>query len=292
MEGGEEEELGEQEEEERRQYETLLSGGGMFEMDVVGASESPSPSQRAALSTLYGLHAAAAALAEEKEEEGKEGETEDEGEEEEQEGEISGVVKRMLANHYLADRPELKRYDSADAALEEARSGGEGGKKGKKGGKHHQHKYSATSPLSSHLKSELQLEASGATLAPTVLQVPPRTHSRRRSSEGFVEIQGLEINSPDSQQQQQHHHHHHHHAVSKEEEEVVQQRVLPQLSRFDSGDYFMQEEARARVAAGNAAAIERPRAIQAQGEEEGDEQKGHKATASSLLQQRGLSHLR
>ena len=73
---------------------------------------------------------------------------------------------------------------------------------------------------------------------------------------------------------------------------MVQQRVLPQLSRFDSGDYFMQKEARARVAAGNAAAIERPRAIQAQGEEEGDEQKGHKATASFLLQQKGLSHLR
>jgi len=255
------------------------------------------------------LHAVAATLAEEKEEEGREVEMEDEegeeemegeeeGEEEKEgeEGEISAVVKRILVNHYLADRPELKRYDSADAVLEEARNGGEGGKKGKKGGKCHSHMSCAASSLSSHL-SELQLEAaSAATQAPTVLQVPPRTHSRRRSSEGFVEIQGLEVNSPDShhQQQKQHQQEQHHgiiRTIKEEEEEVLQQRVMPQLSRFDSGDYFLGREAKARAAVGNAAAIERPRAIQAGGQEAA-EQKGYKATASFLLQQKGMHHLR
>jgi hypothetical protein len=115
-------------------------------------------------------------------------------------------------------------------------------------------------------------------------------HSRRRSSEGFVEIQGLEVNLPDShecrwqhlqQQQQQFHAGSKIIREEKEEKGVPQQRLMPPLSRFDSGDYFMQKDARARAAAGNAAVIERPRAIQAQGE------KGEKET-----QQNGRGSLR
>lgn len=279
-EGGQEElEL----EEERRRFQTNFSGGGMREIDVVGASESPSPSQRAALSALYGSHVGAMTVAEEKEEEGKEGETEDNHlKETREEGEISEKVKRMLANHYLSDRPELKRYDSADAALRKARGGREGDTKGKKGGKHSQCEFSTSSSLSSHLKSELELGSSEATVVPTVLQVPPRMHSRRRSSEGFVEIQGLEDDFPDSreypQRFQQQHFHTGSNIIREEEEEKggPQQLMMPQLSRFDSGDYFMQKDTRTRAAAGNAAVIERPRAIQAQGEK-GEKETGHGA---------------
>lgn len=70
---------------------------------------------------------------------------------------------------------------------------------------------------------------------------------------------------------------------------MLQQRALPQLSRFDSGDYFMKKEAKARAAAG-VVGVERPQARQPD-----EVQGGHKATASFLLEQRrekGNSHLR
>ncbi len=234
-----------------------------------GTSESPSPSQRAALFSLYERTPSAETgpRAEEKEEEEKEGEEEDGVGDGGQRGhaedeDISGVVEHILARHYIQDRPELKRYDSADAVLEEARADGGGGR-----GKHHQRKSSATSALSSHLHSELQLEPEACQPVATVLQQPPRTHHHhhsRRSSEGFVELPLADLPSPPR------------HGIATDD--LPPMGARPTLAHFDSADYFQEKEKGARAAAQRPP---QPRAIQPE-EQEG----GHKATATYLLQHR------
>lgn len=232
---------------------------GTLGEEGAGTSESPSPSQRAALSSLYGLHAATSTLAEEKEEEVEgqlvQGRKAHVGEvrpaDEGAEG-VSAFVEQFLARHYISDRPELKRYDSADAALEVARSGEKGARSG--AGSHS--RQSSASTISSHLKSELPLQDAVPPPAPSVLQAPPRLHGRRRSSEGFVEIQVANAPSSGPAYTQEeapegwetgHSQALSTGAIEEEEEEKGPRLALPQFSRFDSGDYFMQKDARARA---------------------------------------------
>lgn len=241
------------------------------QLGTFGTSESPSPSQRAALSSLYERTPSAETRprAEEKEEDEDDGVGDDDQLGHAEDEDISGVVEHILARHYIQDRPELKRYDSADAELARAGPDGGGGR-----GTPHQRKSSATSALSSHLRSELQLEPEACQPVATVLQQPPRTHHHhsRRSSEGFVELPVADLPSPPR------------HGMAaapsaaSDADDLPPMDTRPTLAHFDSADYFQEKEKGARAAAQRPP---QPRAIKPE-----DEEGGHKATASYLLEGR------
>ena len=162
-------------------------------------SESPSPSQRAALVDAMGNQASSGLVREVATEE-EEPEESDEETDAAAEPMALRVVDHLIAERLISERPELRRYDSADAQLAEERRRKlrqEKQQQQQRGGA------GAVHALAGQLQSEMHVsggedqeagevgeEEDGVAVVPaSALHRPPRTHTNRRLSEGgYIEL--------------------------------------------------------------------------------------------------------